>query len=114
MENNLMAEEIAEKIIKVLKIHFGKKVNNFAIYNITDTPYKMFNISFESYNYFYINFSFSKGSIGCSITNGKYGIDLNNSQKWYDTADIDIFLQELQQQIELRIPNKFLEYHGWK
>lgn len=41
-------------------------------------------------------------------------INLDNSQKLYDKADMNIFLKELQQQLELRIPDKFLEYNGWK
>ena|SRR5690625_4062476 len=114
MQDNLTAKEIAKEIMKGLKSHFGNKIKTFSIHNLTDTPYKMFNISFDAYNYFYINFSYNRGSIGCSISSGKYGIDLDNSQKWYDQADMNIFFKELEQQLELRIPDKFLEYHGWK
>lgn len=112
--NNLSAEEIAKEIIKDLKSHFGNKIKTFSVYNLTDTPYKMFNISFDAYNYFYIDLSYSRGSIGCSIPSGKYGIELENSQKWYDKADMNLFCKELEQQIELRIPDKFLEFYGWK
>lgn len=39
-------------------------------------------------------------------------ISLENSQKWWEEADISVFLEELQQEIELRIPEKFLEAKG--
>ncbi|MBM7542023.1 hypothetical protein [Amphibacillus cookii] len=41
-------------------------------------------------------------------------IELKNSQEWYDKADMDVFCQELQEQLELRIPDKFLGHYGWK
>ncbi|WP_027084144.1 hypothetical protein [Cohnella panacarvi] len=46
--------------------------------------------------------------------NGEYGISIESSEKWFDEADFDKFFKDIQEQIELRIPDKFLEYHGWK
>lgn len=43
----------------------------------------------------------------------RYQYFSDNSQKWDDEPDVNIFLKELQQ-LELRIPDKFLEYNGWK
>lgn len=62
-----------------------------------------------------ILFSYDKGRIGCSIQYGeKAFIQLDNSQKWYEETDFEIFCEELQKQIELRIPDKYLEANGWK
>jgi len=41
-------------------------------------------------------------------------IGLENSQKWHEKADFAVFCKELREQLELRIPNKFLEANGWK
>ena len=41
-------------------------------------------------------------------------VSLENSQKWFDEADMNIFLKELEQQLKLRIPDKFLDFYGWK
>ncbi|RIW30396.1 hypothetical protein D3H55_16805 [Bacillus salacetis] len=114
MQNKHSAKEIAKIIIKKLKDNFDEKIGSFSVYNITDEPYSMFNITFDAYEYYFITFSYNRGSIGCSITQGQYGIELKNSQQWYDKADLDIFCRELKEQIELRIPDKFLEYNGWK
>jgi hypothetical protein len=46
--------------------------------------------------------------------NGNRYVPLENSQNWYDEADMEIFLKELKEQIELRIPDKFLKFYGWK
>jgi hypothetical protein len=66
------------------------------------------------YNYYNVILNYDRARFGCAIDNGNAGISLENSQKWYDKADMDIFLMELQQQIELRIPDKFLTSNGWK
>ena len=112
MQNN--AEKIAVDIINKLKNYFGNRLEGFSVYSITDEPYTMFSIKFTAYNYFPIIFNYDRGSFGCSISNGGEGVELKSSQTWYDKADINVFLKELQQQIELRIPDKFLEFYGWK
>ncbi len=113
MQNN-NAEETAKDFLKRLRNHFGNRVEGFAIYSITDQPYKMFSIKFTAYFYFKIIFNYDRGRFGCSISYGEDGIALTSSQEWYDKADMNIFFRELEQQIELRIPDKFLKFHGWK
>jgi len=108
------ADKIAFNISDKLNNYFADRIDNISIFNTTEEPYTMFNISFKAYDYFIILFNYDRGRFGCTIDGGSAGITLKNSQKWYDTADMNVFLQDLQQQIELRIPDKFLEYHGWK
>src|SRR5690625_1621046 len=108
-------EEITTYLKKKLIDHFQNKIGTtFSIFNQTNVPYTMFNMQLTMYKYFNVILNYDRGSFGCSIINGDTGISLDNSQKWYDTADMNVFLQELKQQIELRIPDKFLEFHGWK
>ena len=40
-------------------------------------------------------------------------VALNNSQEWWDEANFDDFFEELQKELELRIPDKYLQAHGW-
>ncbi|WP_240628620.1 hypothetical protein [Bacillus salacetis] len=107
------AETIEDFIIEELKKRFHEKVENFVISNSTDIPYTMTSIVFKMYNYFHVRFNYDRGSFGCSIVNGEYGISIDSSETWFDQADFDKFFSDLQKQIELRIPNKFLEHHGW-
>lgn len=113
MQNN-NAKEMAKDFLKNLRKYFDNKVEGFLIYSITDEPYKMFSIKFTAYKYFIIIFNYDRGRFGCSISYGEDGIALTSSQEWYDTADMNIFFKEIQEQIELRIPDKFLEFNGWK
>src|SRR5699024_1984832 len=105
---------IKSEIKKALKSHFGNRTGSFTTFEQNDHPYTLFSMQFQIYNYFNVIFNDDRGAFGCAIVNGDTGIGLDNSQKWYDKADMNIFLKELQQQLELRIPDKFLEYNGWK
>src|SRR5699024_6675153 len=108
------ADKMAINISEKFSDYFNEKIENISISKTTDTPYTMFTIQFTLYNYFNIIFNYNRDAFGCSIVQGDVGIKLKNSQKWYDKADMNVFLQELQQQLERRIPDKFLEYNGWK
>lgn len=100
---------------KKLREKFGDKLNNFSISDVIDDPnHRAFSIEFEAYDYFPIRLNYDRGCFGCCICFGEIGIDLKNSQKWWDEADFDVFFKELQDEIELRIPDKYLEAKGWK
>lgn len=113
MQNN-NGKEISKFLINMLSDYFGKKISDFVVSEITDIPYTMFRIEFLMYKYFYVVLEYDRGAFGCGILNGNLCVPLENSQKWYDEADMNIFLKELEQQIQLRIPDKFLEFYGWK
>ncbi|TGA98739.1 hypothetical protein E4665_07765 [Sporolactobacillus shoreae] len=105
---------LSDEIIDKLSNYFSNKIDDFMVSDTTDTPYTMFKIEFVMYKFFNIVLNYDRGRFGCSIINGSRFITLDNSQKWYDKADMDIFLKELEEQLKLRIPDKFLEHYGWK
>ena len=112
---NNNCEQIQDAFIEELILYFKDRItSSFTVLEQTDTPFTMFSFSFIMYHYYNVILNFDRGRFGCHVTIGDKKIPLENSQKWYDTADMNVFLQELQQQIELRIPDKILEYHGWK
>lgn len=107
--------DMANRMIDQLIEKFDSKMDDFVITNVDeDVNHKAFNIDFTAYNYFICLISYERGRFGCSIRNGEYYISLNNSQKWYDEANFDIFFKELKEELELRIPDKYLEAKGWK
>ncbi|WP_261983723.1 hypothetical protein [Listeria booriae] len=106
--------EIKSEIKQALKEHFDDRIGSFSVFGQTDTPYSMFSMQFKMYDYFFVILNYDRGAFGCAIVNGELGIGLPNSQEWYDEADMITFCKELQKQLELRIPDKFLEYKGWK
>ena len=112
---NKTADEMSDIVVDMLIEKFKDKMEDFEIFNITETPYKTFSVRFKAYDYFMVLFNYDRGVIGCSIQyEERTFIGLENSQKWYEKADFDVFCKELQEQLELRIPDKFLEANGWK
>lgn len=53
------------------------------------------------------------GRMGYNICFGNRIIELENSQKMVDEADFNILFAELQKELELRIPDKYLKANGW-
>ena len=99
------------------KVHLSKissvSYTHLDVYKRQDVNHRAFSIDFEAYNYFVIRLNYDKGRFGCNIIFGEKLIALNNSQEWWDEADFDVFFMELQKELELRIPDKYLQAHGW-
>ena len=105
---------MAGKLCNMLKERFGDKVSRIGTLKVIDDPnWREFSIEFEAYNYFPIRLNYDRGSFGCCIDMGEIGIRLESSQKWWDTADFDVFFDDLERELELRIPDKFLKAKGW-
>mgnify|MGYP004650893601 FL=1 len=106
--------QMAIRFSTIAREKMGDKVDNFCIFNVNDdVNHREFSIDFEAYNYFAIRLNYDQGRFGCNIISGERMIALNNSQGWWDEADFDAFLIELQKELELRIPAKYLQAHGW-
>ena len=106
--------QMAIRFSTIAREKMGDKVDNFCIFNVNDdVNHRAFSIDFEAYNYFVIRLNYDQGRFGCNIISGERMIALNNSQGWWDEADFDVFFIELQKELELRIPAKYLRAHGW-
>ena len=106
--------QMAIRFSTIAREKMGDKVDKFCIFNVNDdVNHRAFSIDFEAYNYFVIRLNYDQGRFGCNIISGERMIALNNSQKWWDKANFDIFFVELQKELELRIPAKYLRAHGW-
>ena len=107
-------EKMALQFNKIAGEKLEGKVDQFCILDIHDAVNnRAFSIEFIAYDYFPIRLDYDKGRFGCCIMYGDTAIGLNNSQKWWDEADFDIFFDELKEELELRIPDKYLKAHGW-
>ena len=104
---------IVNEIEEIMKNYFQEKIGSFALSRQRNEPYVEFSLEFNIYNFYHIFLNYDRGCFGCAISYGGKGIPLKNSQKWYEEADLNIFVAELDKEIRLRIPNKFLEYYGW-
>ena len=107
-----MAFEISKKIAQ----KFGNKISSRQIYDVVDeASHRAFKISFIAYDYFVVLFNYELDIIGFSIEVGaaKY-ISLSKNHNCYSGVNMDSYLEEIKNELELRIPDKFLEARGWK
>lgn len=107
------SNEIAREIIRTAKEILGEKICNIALFNVTDEPYKMFSIKCTIYNYFVLLFNYDRGHFGCNIMCGNDAIAIPTNIEWDDDCDFAFFLKEIDEQIRLRIPDKYLKAYGW-
>lgn len=99
---------------QIAREKLGNKVSHFSIFNVNDDKnHRQFSITFEAYNYFIIRVNYDNGRFGCCILQGNGFIGLKNSQMWWETADFDIFFSELDEELKIRIPDKFLIANNW-
>jgi len=111
---NKTIKEISNYIIDEMSDFFNTRVKDFVIVDmVNDINYKSFSIEFDAYDYFPMIFNYDMGRISFSICFGTKRMGLKNSQKWWDETDINILLNELKEEIEIRIPDKFLVSRGW-
>ena len=109
---NKIRMEIGRKI----KQSFGNKIRGMEFYDIVEkTGHWSFKICFIAYNYFSVVFSYELDIIVFSIEvgNGKL-LSVINEHNCYSNMDMDSYLQNVIEELELRIPDKYLKIHGWK
>ena len=111
--NNI--QMMAVNISKKLKDVFGDRIANTKIYDVVDEPnHHSFKLEFVAYNYFAIVFQYELDIIGCHIVlgNGRQ-ISLVSGKQCLSDTDIEQYIHEVKREIELRIPDKYLEAKGW-
>lgn len=65
------------------------------------------------YNYFVLVFNYDRGHFGCNIVCGDDAIALPNDIEWDNDCDFAAFWKNVDEQIRLRIPDKYLQAYGW-
>jgi len=113
LENN-KSEEIKKILLNSLKSAFQGKIDDICVCENRDEPHVTVSIEFEVYRYFILRLTYDRGSLVCAIVNGKYGIVLNSTEKWFDNADMSKFFNDIRDEVEMRIPDKYLVKNNWK
>lgn len=104
---------IVKEFVDLFKDYFGDKMEIVDIRDFTDGDCVKFTIDFLMYKYIDIKLEYDRGIFSCSIINSKSYIQLKSSQDFYERANMKLFFKEIDQQIRLRIPDKFLTHYEW-
>lgn len=114
MELNKTVQK-AVKISQFLQKRLGKQMARSSITSVIDQiDYQSFEIPCLLYDYYSAVFQYETGTIGCVIFIGRESsVSIIDGRRCESEADLETFIQELQKEIELRVPDKFLKSRGW-
>jgi len=107
---------LADEFCDILDRVFAKRIGTFCIYDIVDEPsHQTFKIDFKAYDYFTIEFDYENDLCEFFIALTKEAkISLTKEPAVYSQiSDWDKYLKGVMDEIELRIPDKFLKAKGW-
>ena len=115
MQINDMLELARETRKKIRKI-FGERIDTIAGYDYVDeTNHQTFKLDFEAYDFFAIEFDYENDLCEFFIVLSKeVKLSLTKEPAVYSQiTDWDSYLKGIKDELELRIPDKFLKAKGW-
>ena len=115
METNKMLE-LAREIRKKIRGVFGERVDTITGYDYVDEiSHQTFKLDFEAYDYFTIEFDYENDLCEFFIVLSKeVKLSLTKEPAVYSQiTDWDSYLKGIKDELELRIPDKFLKAKGW-
>lgn len=107
---------LADEFCDILDRVFAKRIGTFCIYDVVDEPsHQTFKIDFDAYDFFSIEFDYENDMCDFFIVLMKeVKLSLTKEPAVYSQiTDWDKYLKGIMDEIELRIPNKFLKAKGW-
>ena len=111
MEYFMQSEILEDKLIEILDSHFGQAVNDFVVKESSDIPALQLVIEMSLYNYFVVRAFVEKRTISLSILQSGFQFKLF-SISMIDES-IDSIPAKLEEEVRLRIPDKYLTAKGW-
>jgi hypothetical protein len=109
----LQVNDVEKKLISELELVFGNRLNNIKVVESTDKPYTMLGIEFELYNFFGMRINYISGRFACTIIKGSTGFRLYSDNEKLNDELMKSFMNEIKEQVELRIPDKYLIKNNW-
>ena len=108
--------ELARETRKQIRKVFGERVDTITGYDYVDEPYNQtFKLEFGAYDFFAIEFDYENDLCEFFIVlTEEEKLSLTKEPAVYSQiTDWDSYLKGIKDEIELRIPDKFLKAKGW-
>ena len=109
-------KEVRLEVGRKVKQIFGDKIGSLEFFDIVEVPdHWSFKIRFIAYDYYVILFNYELDIIGFSIENANgIKIPVVKEHNCYSDNQLDDYINKVMENLELRIPDKYLEQNGWK
>jgi len=105
--------KLSKGIIVGLANQFGKKCSDICVKGKKVAPKGYFCIDFVLYDYIVVICEYKQGLLSFFIPSGSSIIRLKNVYADENSSDIKKLLADLDNEITLRIPDKYLKAKGW-
>ena len=108
--------KFAVKTSRMIRTNFGNKMDSSGIYDVVEEAnHHEFKIDFKAYDYFTIEFDYENDLCEFFIVLTKeVKLSLTKEPAIYSQiTDWDSYLKGIKDELELRIPDKFLKAKGW-
>ncbi|MFC4878199.1 hypothetical protein [Microbulbifer halophilus] len=99
-------------LIKSLNEYFKDAAKDYAVNESTDSPFLYLVIEITLYNYFVVRVTVGKSTVFFSIIESGFQLQLFKNQ--LSISEFKLALKTLDQEIRLRIPDKYLQAKGWQ
>lgn len=109
------ALDLAKEVASSLRRYFGDRVTALAISNvIDDRNHVEFSVLFEAYSFFPVIFNYDRGFFGFGIVYGDRAVGVEPlGGHWASFGEFRRVLEQLDEELRLRIPDKYLDAKGW-
>lgn len=107
----MQCDQLEDLIINKLDNYFNKAIKDYFIKESTDLPSLQLVMEMNIYNYYVIRITVEKGILFASIVESGFLMDLFKFQISEET--LEDLAQNLDSEIRLRIPDKYLIAKGW-
>ena len=107
---------LADEFFDIVKRVFKDKIDDIVFDDIVDEPnHQTFKLDFKAYDYFTIQFDYENDMCEFFIVLTKeVKLSLTKEPAVYSQiTDWDEYLKGIKDELELRIPDKFLKAKGW-
>ena len=106
-------DQLSRSFVEGIVNFFGAKCNDICVKEKRNTPMGYFFIDFTLYDYFVVICEYKQGLVSFYIPFGSSAIRIKNVQARVESFDMKKLLTELELEITLRIPDKYLQRKGW-
>ena len=111
---NKNAEAMADEVVDSLQKIMGKATKAFRTRDLRDDGGKTFTVEFLAYDYYWMGINCEAGIVIPYIIMGDHIIKLKELEGWWEKMTLDSWVGDLDNEIRLRIPDKYLMEKGWK
>ena len=107
----MRSNDLENALIERLDKYFQNTAKDYVIKESSDIPHLILTIEMTIYNFFVVRVSIERNTVFSSIVQSGFLLPLLKNS--LSDSDLDQMPEQLDKEIRLRIPDKYLKAKGW-